>query len=81
MCRSRAGAAAVVMASAVVALASCGRDHEMAETMEMPDSMEVRRALDDPAARDALLDTMPGGEMVRGASGAEEEFLRDKSGN
>ena len=29
------------------------------EQVEMPDTMEVMRAMQDPAARDAMLDTMP----------------------
>ena len=37
----------------------------MPEQLEMPDTMEVMRAMQDPAARDAMLDTMPGGEMAR----------------
>ena len=37
----------------------------MPEQVEMPDTMEVMRAIQDPAARDAMLDTMPGGEMAR----------------
>ena len=37
----------------------------MPEQVEMPDTMEVMRAMQDPAARDAMLDTMPGGEMAR----------------
>ena len=50
----------------------------MPEQVEMPDTMEVMRAMRDPAARDALLDTMPGGEMARGDAVAEMRFLDRK---
>ncbi len=50
----------------------------MPEQVEMPDTMEVMRAMRDPAARDALLDTMPGGEMARGDAAAEMRLLDRK---
>ncbi len=50
----------------------------MAESMDMPDTMAVQRALHEPARRDALLDTMPGGEMAIGDSAVEMELLKDK---
>ncbi len=59
-------------------LAACGREGEMPEQVEMPDTMEVMRAMQDPAARDAMLDTMPGGEMARGDSTAEMRLLDSK---
>ena len=34
--------------------------------------------MQDPAARDAMLDTMPGGEMARGDSAAEMRLLDSK---
>lgn len=67
-----------LVAASILAVHGCGRDREMAESVEMPDTMEVRRALDDPEARDVLLDTMPGGEMARGDSAAERRLLEDK---
>ena len=66
-----------VVAIAVFAMA-CGREGEMPERMEMPDSMPVMRALGDPAAMDSMLDTMPGGEMARGDSATAARLLRDK---
>ena len=62
----------------VLVLAACGREGEMPEQLEMPDTMEVMRAMQDPAARDALLDTMPGGEMARGDAAAEMRLLDRK---
>ncbi len=62
----------------VLVLAACGREGEMPEQVEMPDTMEVMRAMRDPAARDAMLDTMPGGEMARGDSTAEMQLLDNK---
>jgi hypothetical protein len=50
----------------------------MPDSVEMPDTMEVKRALEDPSARDAMLDTMPGGEMARGDTAASHRLLRDK---
>ena len=39
---------------------------------------QVMRAMREPAARDAMLDTMPGGEMARGDSVAEMRLLDGK---
>lgn len=64
--------------AACVAAAGCGREREMAETMQLPDTMEVMPAIGDPKARDAMLDTMPGGEMARGDSAAEVRLLKEK---
>ncbi|HSR40903.1 MAG TPA: hypothetical protein VLL48_01995 [Longimicrobiales bacterium] len=50
----------------------------MADRAEMPDTMQVMRAIEDPMARDSMLDTLPGGEMVRGDSAAEMRLLKDK---
>lgn len=60
------------------ALTACASESEMADTVEMPDTLQMRRAIGDPAARDSMLDTLPGGEMVRGDSAAEMRLLRDK---
>lgn len=70
--------ARTVAAVLLVAAASCGREREMAETVQMPDSMPLMRALENPAARDSMLDTMPGGEMARGDSSAATRLLREK---
>lgn len=56
----------------------CGRERDMPERVEMPDTMPIMRAMEDPAARDSLLDTMPGGEMVRGDSAAAMRLLDEK---
>ena len=50
----------------------------MPEQVEMPDTMQVMRAMQDPVARDAMLDTMPGGEMARGDPTAEMRLLDGK---
>lgn len=44
----------------------------------MSDSMPVARAMHDAKARDSMLDTMPGGEMVRGDSAAAARLLKKK---
>ena len=62
----------------VLVLAACGREGDMPEQVEMPDTMQVMRAMHDAAARDAMLDTMPGGEMARGDSAAEMRLLDRK---
>ncbi len=66
--------------SAILAVAPAGCDHEqdMPERMEMPDTMPVMRALENPSARDSMLDSMPGGEMVRGDSAAAMRLLKKK---
>lgn len=66
------------LAFAFLAGVACGEEREMAGEMEMPDSMPIMEALQDARARDALLDTMPGGEMARGDSLAEMELLKRK---
>ena len=62
----------------VLMLAACGREGDMPEHVEMPDTMQVMRAMHDAAARDSMLDTMPGGEMARGDSAAEMRLLDRK---
>jgi hypothetical protein len=61
-----------------VMTAACGREGDMPETMEVQDSMPVIRALQSEGARDSMLDTMPGGEMVRGDSAAATRLLKEK---
>jgi hypothetical protein len=50
----------------------------MPERTEMPDSRPVVRAMHQPAARDSMLDTLPGGEMARGDSAAAMKLLKKK---
>lgn len=59
-------------------LTACDRDRDMADTADMPDTAQVNRALTRPEVRDSMLDTLPGGEMVRGDSAAASRLLRDK---
>lgn len=59
-------------------LAGCEANRDMAPSAEMADTAAVRRAMAEPEVRDALLDTMPGGEMARGDSGAAADLLEDK---
>jgi hypothetical protein len=68
----------VVAVFATVAVVACGRERDMPESMEMPDTMDVMRAMEDPAARDSLMDVMPGGEMARGDSAAAMDLLERK---
>lgn len=70
--------AALVVVGIAGVVVSCAPERDMAERAEMPDTMEVKRALEKPRARDSMLDTLPGGEMARGDSTAAEQFLRDK---
>lgn len=63
---------------APLALFGCERQEPMADSVDMPDTMAVQRAMEDPERRDALLDTMPGGEMVHGDSSAVMDLLDDK---
>ncbi len=70
-------AAAGIVLTATFGL-SCGKEREMPDSVEMTDTMEVMRAMQDKASRDPLLDTMPGGEMARGDSTAEMRLLKAK---
>lgn len=72
---------AIAVSLTLLAPLACGHERDMSNTVEMPDTMPVMRALDDPAARDAMLDTMPGGEMARGDSAAAQRLLEDKLGH
>ena len=72
------GATAVGLVALLTAFAACERDRDMAPSADMPDTSVLRDALREPAARDALMDTMPGGEMARGDSLAESELLEEK---
>ena len=74
----RRGLRAVGVAFTVAVVAACGRERDMPERMEMPDTMDVVRAMDDAEVRDSLMDVMPGGEMARGDSAAAMELLRRK---
>ena len=62
----------------IAAVAACAPERDMPDRAEMPDTMEIKRALEEPRARDSMLDTLPGGEMVRGDSTAAERLLREK---
>jgi len=62
----------------VVLAAGCRKQREMADHVEMPDTMPVVRAMHDPGARDSMLDTIPGGEMARGDSAAAMNMLKKK---
>lgn len=70
--------AAVIAAVLVTGLAACGADRDMAESADMPDTAQVQRALSEREARDSLLDTLPGGEMVRGDTAAATKLLSEK---
>ena len=70
MCLGAAIAVSVVMA--------CGREADISDHVEMPDTMPILRAMQNAAARDSMLDSMPGGEMARGDSVAEMRLLKGK---
>ena len=63
------------VALALVA-AACGKNRPMADKAEMP-SMDST-AMMSPARMDSMLDTMPGGEMVRGSDSATMKLLKKK---
>jgi hypothetical protein len=62
----------------VLLVAGCRKEAGMVDHVEMPDTMPVARAMHDPAARDSMLDSIPGGEMARGDSAASMQFLKKK---
>jgi hypothetical protein len=67
-----------VLAVAALSASDCGREGDMPETVEMPDTATIMRAMEDAGARDSMMDTIPGGEMVRGDSAAEMRLLKKK---
>jgi hypothetical protein len=68
-----------VLAVAALSASDCGgREGDMPEKVEMPDTATVMRAMQDAEARDSMLDTIPGGEMARGDSAAEMRLLEKK---
>jgi len=68
----------LVPVATVVVASACGREREMSERLDMPDTMDVIRAMEDEGVRDSLMDVMPGGEMARGDSAAMMELLERK---
>lgn len=68
----------VLLGVSILVVTGCRRDREMADRVEMPDTTTLMRAMESEAARDAMLDTLPGGEMARGDSAMEMELLKDK---
>ena len=68
----------LVSVAAVLALAGCRHQRPMADKAELGDSMPVMRAMKDAKAMDSMLDTMPGGKMVRGDSAAAMKLLKKK---
>jgi hypothetical protein len=69
---------ALLLALILTAPTACGRERDMPERVEMPDSATVMRALTSKPAMDSLLDTIPGGEMARGDSAAAVRLLKKK---
>lgn len=67
-----------VLGVAALTASDCGREGDMPEKVEMPDTMTVMRAMEDAEARDSMMDTIPGGEMARGDSVAEMRLLKKK---
>jgi len=68
----------LVPLAALVLAAACSAERDMPERLEIPDTMDVMRAMEDAAMRDSLMDVMPGGEMARGDSAAAMELLERK---
>lgn len=61
---------------ALVLATSCRENREMADRVELPvmDSTLIR----EPMKLDSMLDTMPGGEMVRGNDSAAVRLIKKK---
>lgn len=53
-------------------------DSDMPERLELANTMNVVRAMEDEAMRDSLMDVISGGEMARGNSAAAMELLERK---
>lgn len=68
----------VPVAAVVLAVVACDAERDMPERLEIPDTMDVMRAMDDAVIRDSLMDLMPGGEMARGDSAAAIRLLERK---
>ena len=63
----------------ILALAAgCGRTRDMPEHVDVTDSMQVKRAMQNMKAADSMLDSMPGGKMARGDSAAMIRLLKKK---
>ena len=67
----------LVLAAAVIGIAGCRENRPMADRVEMPVMDSAVAA--DPMKADSMLDTMPGGEMVRGNDSAAVRLLRKKT--
>jgi len=68
----------LVPLAAIMLAGACHSELDLQEQLEMPDTMDVIRAMESQAVRDSLMDVMPGGEMARGDSAAEMELLERK---
>jgi len=68
----------LVPVASVMVASACGTERQMRDRLEMPDTMDVMRAMADEGVRDSLMDVMPGGEMARGDSAAVMELLERK---
>jgi hypothetical protein len=64
--------------ASIAVLLGCGRTRDMPERVEMNDSTQVRRAMQNARAADSMMDTMPGGKMARGDSAATMQLLKKK---
>ena len=62
---------------ALIGFAACRENRPMADQVEMP-TMDSGVAAD-PMKVDSMLDTMPGGEMVRGNDSAAVRLLKKKT--
>ena len=74
--RKRMGTA--FFGASVAVLIACGHTRDMPERVEMNDSSQIRRAMQNAKAADSMLDTMPGGKMARGDSAATMQLLKKK---
>ncbi len=62
----------------VLVAVGCGAERDMPDAIEVTDTMAAARAMENAAARDSMMDTIPGGEMARDDSAAAMRFLEQK---
>lgn len=74
MVRGRLIAGAALAAAVIVS--ACRENRPMADRVEMPEPDSAM--MTDVMRADSMLDTMPGGEMVRGSDSATSILLKKK---
>ncbi len=75
MVRGRLIAGAALL-TAILTLSACRENRPMADQVDMPEADSTM--MSDMIRADSMLDTMPGGEMVRGSDSATTRLLKKK---